>query len=221
MLSDYQTDIDVFISEYTSDISDADRDNAISDAVIKYSGDKPRTLVEDVVSDGTVYLGLPASWEQGFSDVLKLEYPIGSSPLTYIDEFEIYQSPAEFKILLPYTITASASVRVSFTAQHSVTAVVDTIPIKHREAVVSYAMSLLFTQLSSIYSGDEDSTIAADNVDHGDKARRFASRAKDLKKQYHDLLGIEPKRTHAASATANWNRNNSRGKPRLFHDGNN
>ena len=221
MLSDYQTDVTDLVRDDNSEISSTQLDDAIGDAVIKYSNDKPRTLVEDVVSDGTVYLDLPASWEQEFSEVLKLEYPIGSSPLTYIDEFEIYQSPSEFKILLPNTITASASVRVSFTAKHSVTAVLDTVPTKHREPVACYAAALLLMQLASVYSGDEDSTIAADNVDHGDKAGRFSSRAKDLKKQYHDLLGIDKKRTQAASATANWNRNNSTGKPRLFHDGNN
>ncbi len=218
-LTDYETLVDNFVRDDDGKISTTQRDDAIADAVTKYSDDKPRVVVEDVTADGTEYLDLPAAWEQDFSEVLSLEYPIGSSPLSYIDEFSLYQLPAEFKIKLPSSVTSGNDVRASFTIMHTLTGVTDTIPSKHKEAVASYAASLLCTQLANLYSGDEDSTLQADNVNHGSKASRFSKRAKELRESYHDLLGIDKKRTKAASAVHNLDRKDSQGNTRLYHKG--
>lgn len=214
-----QTLVDDLVRDDESNISTTQRDNAIANAAEKYSDDKPRKLVEDVAADGTYYLDLPASWDADFSSLLALEYPIGSSPLTYLENYELYTSPTETKIKLNSTITSGNNVRVTFTVKHTLTDVSDTTPSKHAEAIASYAGSILCTQLASIYSNDQDSTIAADNVNHGDKARKFANRSKELRDRYHDLLGIDKKRTVAASAIGDFDRKDSRGNDRLYHQG--
>ncbi|MEW8660777.1 MAG: hypothetical protein AB2603_20895, partial [Candidatus Thiodiazotropha endolucinida] len=88
-----------------------------------------------------------------------------------------------------------------------------------REAVASYAAALCCEQLVSEYSGDSDSTIQADSVDHGDKARKFGRRADKLRKRYYNELGIEPKRNQAAGVVVDLDGRDSRGRDRLTHPG--
>tara|TARA_R110002094_G_scaffold41179_5_gene53595 strand:+ start:139 stop:807 length:669 start_codon:yes stop_codon:yes gene_type:complete len=217
-LLDYQTLVDDLVRDDDDKVSTTQRDNAIGNAALKYSDDKPRVLVEDVTADGTDLLPLPASWEADFSNVLSLEYPIGNSPVSYLENFELYTSPLATKIKLISTITSGNDVRVNFNVAHTISGT-DTTPAKHQEAIACYAASILCTQLASLYSSDQDSTIAADNVNHGDKSRRFAKRSDELRDRYHDLLGIDKKRTHAASVFGDFDRKDSRGNDRIYHQG--
>ena len=218
-LADYQDLVDDLVRDDTGKITTADRDEAIARAVARYSQDRPKIKVEDVTADGTYFLPLPAAWETDFSQIRSIEYPIGKSPLSIIDNsaWGMYQAPSAEQIILADVIATGKSVRINYTIRRVVDGSSDTIRADDREPVSAWAAAFLLDQLASLFSGDSDSTIQADNVDHNSKARDFASRAKTLRKRYYDELGIDPKRSVAAGAVVDLDMNDSQGNDRLMH----
>ncbi|HHJ80938.1 MAG TPA: hypothetical protein ENJ65_04820 [Candidatus Tenderia electrophaga] len=221
MLVDYQILVDSLVRDDASAINVTERDIAIGLAVSRYSKDRPQTKVEDLTAPGGQTLALPAAWESGFSGLQSLEYPVGNVPPSMISPgaWGIYNAPGTQQIMVQASLPASATVRASFTVQHVLDDVTDTIDIVDREPVASYAAAILCDQLASLYSGDSDSTIQADSVDHQSKAREFSSRAKTLRKRYYDELGIDPKRNVAAGVVVDLDLSNSLGNDRLLHPG--
>lgn len=218
--TDLQSLTTALVRDDAANISTADRDSAIALAVSRYSKDRPRLLVEDLVSPaGGQLLDLPVGWEPGFSALQSLEYPIGNAPpsLLPLGAWELYQAPAGWQILLIVGLPAGAQVRARYTVAHSVTVSTYTPPDGDSEALASYAAAILCDQLASLYSNDTDSSIQADAVDHTSKAREFALRAKTLRKRYYDELGIEPKRNVAAGVVVDMDQADSRGRDRLHH----
>lgn len=219
-LTDYQGLVDDLVRDDSGKIKAADRDEAIARAVERYSSDRPLTAVEDLPSGaGGHILALPTGWQADFSKLGCLEYPIGEIPPRYIEQgcFWLYQAPAGFEVQLRNALPAGVNVRASFTQRRVLTAVVDTIAAEDMEAVSSWAAALLLDQLAGFASGNTDSTIQADNVDHGSQAGGYARRAGSLRKRYYDSLGIDPKRNVAAGAVTDLDMTASDGGGRLFH----
>lgn len=216
-LDHYQPLVTRLVRDDASRITEEDRDNAIELALRRYSQDRPQTKVEDVVSDGTTLLDLPASWEAGFSQLASLEYPIGNNPPTLLSGWQLYLSPSAAQIMLVSAPTSGASVRATYTIRQVLTYAADTVPLEHREPLASYAASVLCEQLASLYSGDTDSTIGADSVEHRSKAQEFAARARGLRQRYFDALGIDPKRAVPAGVVVDVDMPSSLGGGRLTH----
>lgn len=220
-LIDLQTLTDNLVRDDAGKIATPERDSAIALAVSRYSKDRPATKVEAITAAGGKWLDLPASWEAGFSALQALEYPVGEAPPNVLgaDEWSLYQGLSGLQILLVNSVPAAVTVHATFSIQHVVDVSTDTIPGVDQEAVASYAASLLCDQLASLYSGDTDSTIQADSVEHQSKARDFAIRAKTLRKRYYDELGIDAKRNVAAGVVVDLDGKDSQGNDRLQHRG--
>lgn len=218
-LLDFQTLTDNLVRDDASKIATTDRDSAIALAVSRYSKDRPDKKVEDITAPGGQLLNLPTAWEPDFSMLQALEYPVGQVPPSHLapEDWALYDAPGGQQIQLATSINAGETVRASYSIARVVDATTDTIPAADQEAVASYAAAVLCDQLASLYSGDSDSTIQADTVEHQGKAREFAMRAKTLRKRYYDELGIEPKRNVAAGVVVDLDMNNSQGNDRLTH----
>jgi hypothetical protein len=113
--------------------------------------------------------------------------------------------------------TRGEMVRATYTIAHVLDAAEDTVPVGDQEPVASYAAAMLLDMLASLYSGDSDSTIQADSVNHQSKAGEFAARARTLRKRYFDDLGIDQKRNQAAGVVVNLDMASSLGRDRLTH----
>lgn len=220
MLADYQTIVTELVRDDAGKIAAAERDRAIEAARLRYSKDKPRTKVEDVTPESSQLLPLPASWVAEFSDLRALEHPIGDVPPTYLgqDRYALYVSPSGTKIqVLDGVAVAANSVRATFTVPHDLDHDTDTIPLADRDAAACWAAALLCDQLAAFYSNSADSTLQADAVDHRSKAQEYASRARALRKRYHDELGIDEKKAAPAGTTVNLDFADSRGEDRITH----
>lgn len=66
----------------------------------------------------------------------------------------------------------------------------DTIPVSHREAVASLAACRCLRQLAAYYAQTADSTMGAESIDYGDRARRYESLADDAERDYREAMGI-------------------------------
>lgn len=219
MLADYQILVADFVRDEASKLTADQIGRAITQAVKRYSKDRPRQKVEDIAAPGGKLLPLPASWEADFSQLNSLEHPIGNVPPAIIGagEWAMYSTPTALKVQVMAAITAGASVRATYTIAHVLSAVADTIRVDDREPVASYAAAVLLDELASLYSHDQDSTIKADSVQHTSKAGEFARRASVLRKRYFDDLGIDTKRNVAAGAVVNLDLASSVGRDRLTH----
>lgn len=220
-LAAYQDLVDRIIRDEEERIRTQDRDRAIQMAVTRFSKDRPEVKVEDLTSTDGRYIDLPASWVNESSGVQSMEYPIGNFPPTYISDslWQLYETPSTEKLMLISAITAGASVRVTYTIPHILSDSTNTIPERSKEPIASYAASLLYDQLASFYTGETDSTISVDNVDHQGKGALFASRAKILRQRYYDEMGVNPKRNVAAGCVVNLDLTDWRGRDLLTHPG--
>jgi len=219
MLTDFQGLVDDLVRDGAGDIATADRDEAIARAVIRYSTDRPKIKIEDVVAAGGNYLDLPAAFDADFSQLVEIETPPDEAPPAILEPsaWSIYSTPAGDKILFVNSLAAAASVRLRYTIPHTLDGATDTVPDKDREAVCAWAAGLLLTQLAAKYSGDSQPTITSDSVDHQSKGRDYAARARELRQRYLDHLGIDPKRTVPAGAVVDLDQDNSLGGDRLMH----
>lgn len=218
-LADFQDLVDALVRDSAGDITAAQRDEAIQRAVTRYSSDRPRRKVEDIVSAGGYYLDLPTAFDTDFSRLEDIETPPDENPPAMLagDAWRLYETPTATKILLDSSLAAGADVRLRYTIAHQLDVATDTVPSRDREAVAGWAAALLLEQLASRYSGDIETTIQADSVDHQSKGRDYASRASRLRKLYFDHLGIDPKRTVPAGAIVDLDRDDSLGGDRLVH----
>lgn len=200
-------------------VSSATIDQAIADAVLRYSTDRPRDVVVDVVSPlGGREFPLPMGWQAAFSMLRSMEFPPDSDQFIDLGQVRTRIKPIEgFVLSLPIALQPGDQIRVVYTQQHVVDADSTTIPETHRFAVACWAASVVCGMLASYYASEGMPTIAADSADHMGKTERYRARAKDLAAQYFDALGINPKKLVAAGTVTAMKGTDSRGRERLFH----
>ena len=219
-LADFQDLVNDLVRDDTSKITAADVDQAIQLAVERYSKDRPRMEVEDLVAASAGHvLPMPTAWVADFSALHSLEYPIDEQPRCFMEagEFWIYSAPGGDQIEVDSSLPSAASVRASFTIKHVVSGVEDTTPPSDREPIAAWAAAILLDQLASLFSGDSDSTIKADSVDHNSKAEEYAKRARDARRRYFNELGVDTKRPVPAGVVVDLYLKNSLGGARLTH----
>lgn len=191
-LVDLQQLLQRMVPEDAAVLTDADRDNAIGLAVLRYGADAPRPLVRDVGWLVTGFLApLPADWVDG-SVLRSAEYPIGQNPVAQLN-LALYTDEGGTLLMADTEVAAGAQVRVTFAAPHRVDEVADTVPLRHREALASYAAFSLCRQLSVRYSGEREASIGADGSNTESRARNYAARAKEYRAAYYAGIGqVDP-----------------------------
>jgi len=183
---------------------------AINKAVKRYAQDRPLEVSEDEPGDGgfDYALTILASWAEGFSTIKQIEYPVDDDD-TYEDEnilqedsWKIYQKPAGKVIrLLENKPTAAESMRITYTALHLCDDTQCTVPAIDEEAVQMLAAAEFCQMLATYFAQNQDSTIAADSVDHKSKSADYAARARTYRKGYFDHLGLKEDQVTPASVT--------------------
>ncbi len=222
MLTDLQALVDALVRDVSGTIEPTDRDRAIASAVIRFSSDRPRTQVTDLVAAGGHFLDLPEGWVDEYSRITAIETPVGQVPPAVLPAgtWQMYQLPAGWKVMLDAPLQADAAVRLTFIVPHEVTDTVDSVPSADREAVANWAAAILLDQLANAFSGQRQATIQADSVDHEYKSRDYGKRAQAHRQLYLDHLGVDNKRTIAAGAVVTVVRAGTSGRRSLVHRGN-
>jgi hypothetical protein len=197
--ADFQTAIASRIQDASNALPAVDRDAFITQAVRgRYSKDRPREIVTDVVSDGSADLPLPAGFEDGFSVVRQIEYPIGSIPEEYIEnsDWKMYRSPSGLNIRLLATVLQDGEkARVTSTQRHDpgttgAQATATTVPDADFDAVCDFAASLCAEALQARFSQTGDNTLNADVVNYRTKGQEYQALAKALRLRYENHVGI-------------------------------
>jgi hypothetical protein len=197
-------------------LGEADKILAVGMALKTHSRHKPLVLVEDATGDGGFDYELIgatpilASWSDGFSIIKEVEYPIDDTqPLPNIlpdDEWTVRQLPdGPVLRFLEDKPVETEDMRVTYTALHAfgLVGVVETCTVKamDEEAVQALAAAYVCDLLATYYAQNQDSTIAADSVDHKSKASEYSARSQMYRTFYYNHIGIEEGKTVAASVT--------------------
>jgi len=179
---------------------------AISQAIKTHSKHRPREIVEDESGDGgfDYAVSLLASWNDGFSVIKSVEYPVDDDDETpnmlQDDAWMLYEKPAgKYLRFLEDEPTATESFRVTYTALQACTDSVCTVNDFDEEATQALCAAFFCDMLATYYAQDQDSAISADSVDHTSKSRDYAARAKTYRKAYFDHLGVKEGQAPAAS----------------------
>lgn len=197
---------------------------AVSKAMDHHSRQQPRVVVEDMDGDGGFDYAVSglASWEDGFSVIRQVEYPVDDDDETpdilQHDEWTIYEKPAgEYLRFLNDTPASTEDFRVTYTARHTCTASACTVAAGDHEAVQSLAAHYFCKMLAAAYALDQDSTIGADSVDHGGRSRKYNDLAKQYLSDYNSHMGIVSGKPRAASVTRDQDKDASWAGDRLTH----
>ena len=205
-------------------LGEADKEAAINMAIKKHSKHRPQIVVEDFDGDGGFDYAISsfASWSDGFSVIKEVEYPVDDDDQTpdilQNDEWRIYEKPAG-KVLrfLENEPTADEDFRVTYTALHTCMYTACTVEAFDEEAVHALCAAYFCDMLATYYAQSQDSTIAADSVDHTSKSRDYAARAKAYRKMYFDHLGVKEGQAPAASVTMDQDLKGSWASDKLTH----
>jgi hypothetical protein len=221
-LSDYQSLVPSLVRDTTGHISIDDIDTAIVLAVARYSEDRPRRVAVDVAVEASGdRIVLPESWDEGLSQFISIEHPVGQVPPMLIESARIalYLGPDGEEILLYDRMASGETVRLTHTGRHLLSDSADTIPLGHREAVAAWAAGLLCEQIASHLAGNSEPTLQADTVQYSGPAKEYGQRAVALQKRYRGLVGATEKAAPKAAGTvvAPAAKNNSVGGARITH----
>jgi hypothetical protein len=208
----FQNVVDALLSADNDEFSEVRRSEMIKAAVERYSHDRPDEITEDETGDGGNYYATSglASWSEGFSRVLSIQYP---APTVASDEAPVYLEPEDWDddywdgsiryIYLPNHAPANTeAMRVRYTAPYAWTSGATDVPAAHFYAVCNLAAGLCAQAIAQKYSRTSDSTISLDSVDHLSRAQQWAARARELIKLYEEFFGLsggdgEPKQQAA------------------------
>ena len=187
---------------------------AIDAAVARYGKHRPLEVVEDLDGDGGSDLALPESWVAEFSQIRRVEYPVGSNPeaLLEADEWSLYRAPDGLKLRLRWDKPeVGESLRLTYTAPR----LEADIPAGDLDAVACLAASICLRALAAVYGQTSDPTIQADSVNYQSKTDQYRRLADALEERFNLQLGVDARGTApAASVIANAPRS---GRTRLTH----
>lgn len=200
-------------------VSDEARERAIDGAIKRYSLDRPLLrVVEAAVAPGGATIALPAGWDADFSTLSAVECPPGLVPAAMLEGVELRQTPAGIVIMLRDSLQAGTACWLHWTAQHQVTEDSSTIPAADIEAVACWAAATLLDQLAAARSGDTAPTLDVVKVDAGSTSRDYAARAKSLRQQYLDHVGVAADRAAPAGVVVSFDREQAQGYPGLLRN---
>lgn len=195
---------------------------AIERALARHSREFPRVVVEDVAGDGSGIYALASvltDWDGDFSHVRQVEYPADESPPVYLepDTWMVYRHPLGYRLRFSDASPAvGETIRITYTAGHTITETESTIPATADEGVQALAAACYADILAVKYAQSQDSTIGADSVEQSSKRRDFAAVAKMHLEFYKGYFGIQ-KGPGPSSANQDWDWNNAPGTDRLTH----
>ena len=181
------------------------QERAVNRAMSTHSKHRPRTVVEDISGSGAFDYDLSvalASWDEAFSSVSSVEYPADDTdervPSVDSNEYRIYEKPTTGKCLrfLEQAPATGEKIRVTYTAPHAFVLGDDedecTVESRDEDAVQALAASVYAKMLVAAYTLNNDSTIKADSVAHGNQAEGFRELSKDYLGEYYDHMGLDP-----------------------------
>lgn len=227
ILQVYRTLRDVGDLAEQQKLTDTEIGTFLDQAVRRYAIDRPLVTVEDVTAGGTTTVALPTAWEDGFSVMLQVEYPISTTGTIYLVDqrsWSIYREPAGPVLRFGSAPTSGEDIRCTFTTAPALDAVAanTTLPDADFLTVCDLAVSISADAIANGYGFTHDPVIATDVTNYRTKVDEWQSIAKRYERRYQEAMRIANSQGASglpnAGGWVNWDLGTSDGKPRLTHD---
>jgi len=201
-----------------TELDEPDRVEHIKAALEKYSRDRPDEAHLDKAGDGGKYYEINTttftSWVEGFSRILKIEYPAATIAdderprfLLPAHDWALYWEETKHYLYLPnHAPKSSEEMRITYTTPYAFSGSPEEVDIPAQDfyALCALAASYCCGALAAKYGQTLDSTIGADAVQYGSKSGRYERRADKLLQKYNDHMGIPKSGVKASSVIHEW-----------------
>ncbi len=169
-------------------VDPTDYETLIKEAVKEYSERRPLQKTVKNTGDGTGSFSLPSDWEQEFSFIKEIEYPIDNFPPEKIDRkhWAVEQIDTGWTVRFYYSGYPGQGefYYVRYFIRHTVDDASSTIPLADKDAVCNLAASLCCQALAEKYGQTSEPNMEADVVAYRTRGDEFAARAKELRELY-------------------------------------
>ncbi len=211
--SEYVTGIEERVQDADSRLTSTIKTECLAQALAEYNKLRPRELVEAVTGDGSAFLGLPASYEDGFSSILKIEKL--DSNLRPVEEpyqgWDVLNNPApddDTICFLQADTETAETYRITFTIAHTISVGSSTVPSGDDPAMMDLAASIAALRLAAAHFDNVDAAVGAVTIDHKTRADYYKGLAKDLRSSFETgLLGKQTRGSKGKLKT--WTREGS------------
>lgn len=196
-IKDYINSVDAITKQLitTEEVSKIDYKLKIQEAVVQYSKDRPRDIrAVDTAGNGGSDYTLPTTFEDGFSQIIKVEFPTGEQvPLILDPELTmIYDNGTSKKLrFLVHKPSSGDKFGLTHTARHTLTETSSTIADADFDAVALLAASKVSLMLAVRFARTRDSFQSADVINFRTKSDDYKGLAETLEKEYKKLMKIE------------------------------
>ena len=227
-LPDIRTKVDAFLQDDASFITEAERIEAIDQAIRQVSHDRPDRAVKAITGDTTQDYDIEGEgFEKGFSDMKEVEFPAAENPPQFLernDDWFIYEDPtksagAQLRLrFITVTPKTSESIRATFTRSHAVTETTSTLNLTSFGATIYKALVFLYRALAARFAETTGlPTIEADAVDYAGRSQNFLFLAERWENQYKQIIGFDGEELTAAQALDEVDIRFAHGEDLLFH----
>ncbi len=163
---------------------------ALLPALRDYAARNPLDQVLDVPgTDGDIAVSSLTGFEEEFSEVRSIEYPISSASekprLLPRSSWMYYRAPAGLVIrFLGVVVPAGSQARFTYTARHTLTRETNTVPDSDFVMLSKFIAAECCIQLSRHYTQSSERTVLqADVAFYVNKGKEWAQRAAELRKE--------------------------------------
>lgn len=222
-LRDYVTYIQDTVPVGELKLERASIERAVQEAVAIYSTDEPREVTTDITGDGTYTYTLPTGWVDGFSQVIRLEFPAGSqdprSDTMKAETGIIYDAGTGTNKLRMrfHTPGTSDTIRLTYTVPHTLARASSTIPDPDFEAVACLSTAKTLRMLAGRFLMQTDPHLRGDNMAFRSRSDQLLSLAKIYDETYRRRLGLPESGPSPASVTFDLDPRPSWGTSQLTH----
>jgi hypothetical protein len=216
VLSAYQAKVSQIIQDEDEELALADRDAFIAEAVDMHSKHRPQVKVVSVTGTGNYLYDLPADWEEGFSEIESVEYPVNGLDINpqvpnVLDQvrYMIYQGASKKQLRFLYdTPGATETFLLTYTLRHSVSIATGTIPDADFNAVCNLAGALCCYALGRKLTEQSGGASMAVRDQTWRSVLRYSEKGKELMGLYNAHMGLDADNL-AASVSGTWQSNPS------------
>jgi len=210
-------------------LADADVDQAVQQAVARYSTLVPNLATVNLSGAGSRYFnrtgltGFVPDW----STIESVEYPARAVSATvtpiFLDlasDIKWYRDGTNIYLWLPnHRPSTGQTVRVTFTVPRALTGTSDTIVSAHKDAVLCLAAAICCNMLATKMASAHEPLVNADVASFSAGQQRFRDQAKEWLRYFNERVGPAAKEdVRAASILRDFDTTGYRGlRPRLTH----
>lgn len=149
----------------------------LNNALLVYSKFKPLMEGQQYLVSNSQLMDLPTNWEQGFSSIDEIRYPLSTSQISFIDDryFKIIiDGNGDYKIFFDYALNGTAL--ITFFKRHSFddSDYSCTVPDSDRYAVCDIASAYYILSLAARYAQSINASIGAEVVNNEPKPNHYA-----------------------------------------------